>query len=173
MIGAIVTSSIPGAPAMSDTQTPITLGWREWISLPDLDIPALKAKVDTGARTSALTAFDLEPFEESGVSKIRFGVRPLLRRPELTRECTAEVVDRRTVTDSGGHRERRCVIETRVQVAGELWPVEVTLTDRQGMLFPMLLGRTALAGRAVVDPSESYLCGRSLARSYRKQERPA
>lgn len=158
---------------MSDTRTPIMLGWREWISLPDLGIPALKAKVDTGARTSALTAFDLEPFEENGVAKIRFGVRPLRRRPEITRECTADVVDRRTVTDSGGHRERRFVIETRVQVAADLWPVEVTLTDRQGMLFPMLLGRTALAGKALVDPSASYLCGRSLARSYPKRKRPA
>jgi len=156
---------------MSSESTGV-LGWREWIALPDLGIPAVKAKLDTGARTSALHAFFVEPFEEGGVSKVRFGIHPLRRRSEIELVCVADVIDRRIVSDSGGHRERRFVIETTIQVGDSSWPAEITLTDRESMLFRMLLGRSALTGRFAVDSARSYVSGRSLARSYpRKQVR--
>jgi hypothetical protein len=138
----------------------IRVGWREWVALPELGIAHVKAKVDTGARTSALHAFRVEPFEARGRRMIRFWVHPLQRRRDLEVSCVAEVKDRRMVSDSGGHRERRWVIETRLVLAGHAWPVEVTLTDRDSMNFRMLLGRTALSGRLAVDAGASFLTGR-------------
>lgn len=148
-----------------------TLGWREWVALPELGIPGVKAKLDTGARTSALHAYFVEPFEENGVAKVRFGIHPLRRRPEIEQICVADVKDRRMVSDSGGHREKRYVIETTIRMKDRSWRAEITLTDREGMLFRMLLGRTALAGRFSVDPARSYVAGRSLARSYPRRKK--
>lgn len=138
----------------------LTLGWREWVGLPDLGLARIKAKVDTGARTSALHAFALQPYEEDGVSRVRFQMHPLQRDSETVVECTADVVDRRVVSDSGGHREERYVITTPIHVGDAVWPAELTLTSRDDMLFRMLLGRTAIAGRGVVDPARSYVQGK-------------
>ena len=123
-------------------------------------IPAIKAKVDTGARTSALHAFYLEPHTVNGLDRIRFGVHPLQRRKDVVVHCEADILDQRAVTDSGGRREMRFAIEVDIALAGETWPIEMTLTDRDSMQFRMLLGRTALRGRAVVDPARSYRTGR-------------
>ena len=148
----------------------ITIGWREWMTLPDLEIPAIKAKIDTGARTSTLHAFDIREYEADGRKMIRFNIRPLQRRKKLILHCTADLLERRMVSDSGGHRELRYVIRTTVTLGGKSWPIEITLTDRDTLKFRMLLGRTALRGRYLVDPEKSYLTGHSLAKTYRSEE---
>ena len=139
--------------------TSLRLGWREWLALPDLNIPAIKAKIDTGARTSALHAYFVEPYTENGVSMVRFGVHPLQKRLDLEIICTAKVKDYRSVSDSGGHREMRYVIETIIQVGQQQRQIEMTLTNRDNMKFRMLLGRTAMAGMQIY-PEKSYLTGR-------------
>lgn len=136
------------------------IGWREWLSLPELNINAIKVKVDTGARSSALHAFSLETFQQENKQMVRFGIHPLQHSdcPEIY--CEAEIKDERVVTDSGGHQEKRYVIETPILLGEEQWPIEVTLTNRETMGFRMLLGRTALRERFVVDPDKSFRLGR-------------
>lgn len=138
---------------------PLILGWREWLSLPQLGLPRIKAKVDTGARTSALHALTIELFDKGSAPWVRFDVHPTQYRTDITVRCEAPVKTRRSVTNSGGRTEERFVIDTRVRIAGREWPIEVTLTSRNDLRFRMLLGRTALRGKALVDPSRSYLTG--------------
>ena len=138
----------------------LIVGWREWASLPDLGIKQIKAKIDTGARTSALHAFDLKTYTEDGVDKIWFAIHPLQKRLDVVKECTADIIDQRWVSDSGGHREERYVILTHVAMGSRKWPIEMTLTNRDNMKFRMLLGRTAMQGTLMVDPAASYLLGK-------------
>jgi len=139
----------------------LILGWREWVAIPDLGIDRLKAKVDTGARTSALHAFVIEPFQkEDGTEWIRFGVHPDQGSTEREIYAEAPILDRRKVRDSGGHQEERFVIESEILIGQERLFIELTLTARDDMRFRMLLGRTAMRGRFVVDPARSYVIGK-------------
>lgn len=137
-----------------------TLGWREWLALPDLGIARIKAKIDTGARSSALHAFYVQPFERDGEPWVRFGIHPQQGNTDNVVDCEAKVLDQRQVTDSGGHRETRYVVATTVVLGDDTFQAEVTLTDRENMRFRMLLGRTAMRGRHLVDPARSYLVGK-------------
>lgn len=137
----------------------ITLGWREWASLPGLGIESIKMKVDTGARTSALHTFKLESFDDNGIASVRFCIHPFQHDATIVNTCTAPLLDERNVTDSGGHRELRPVIATTLELGGIRKEIEITLTNRENMKFRMLLGRTAMSGDFVVDPQQSYLLG--------------
>lgn len=136
----------------------LSIGWREWCALPELGISQIKAKIDTGAKTSALHAFFVEPFEEDGKQMVRFGVHPLQKRVDIEIICSCPVKDFRQVSDSGGHKEMRYVIETPVRLGERVWPIEMTLTNRDSMQFRMLLGRRAMKGMQVL-PDKSYLFG--------------
>lgn len=136
-----------------------TAGWREWIGLPAIGVNAIKAKLDTGARTSALHAFHVETYWRDGELWARFFVHPFQRNDSKAVACQARVADIRTVSNPG-RRQRRLVIRTDVNLGGETWPIDLTLTDRDEMGFRMLLGRTAMHGALTVDPDHSYLLGK-------------
>lgn len=139
------------------TSSESTVGWREWLCLPELGIEQIKAKVDTGARTSAIHAFSVEAFEKNNELWVRFGVHPNQDDSETETWCEAKVKDERLVSDSGGHTEKRYVIETPLKLGDKIWPIEITLTNRDTMLFRMLLGRTAMTtGKLLVNPALSY-----------------
>jgi hypothetical protein len=137
----------------------ILLGWREWVCLPALSIARIKAKVDTGARTSSLHAFYVERFNRGGQEMVRFRIHPKQHNTRVAQDCVVPLLDERNITDSGGHREKRLVIFTTARLGTYEWPIELTLTNRDTMKFRMLLGRTAMKGRFIVDPSRSFLMG--------------
>lgn len=136
------------------------IGWREWARLPDLGVERIKAKIDTGARTSALHAFRITPFSKYGAAYVRFVLHPLQRKKTPEVPCVALVIDFRRVTDSGGRTEERYVIRTTLKIGKTQWPVEFTLTNRDQMGFRMLIGRQALRRRYMVDPSRSFIAGK-------------
>lgn len=134
-----------------------TIGWREWVALPDLGVREIKAKVDTGADNSSLHAFNLTRFEDGGRQMVRFEVHTRKRKRKPSVECVAEVVGERMVKNPGGRAERRPVIRTRLVVAGQEFEALVNLTTRDEMTFRMLLGRRTLRNEFLVDPGRSYL----------------
>ena len=136
------------------------IGWREWLELPGLGISAVKAKIDTGARSSALHVWDVEPFRRGGKSMIRFVVHPEQRNDDVRVEATAELRDERRVRSSDGRQQLRPVIVTPVRIRERTFDIELTLANRDEMGFRMLLGREALRGRFLVDPGRSFRAGR-------------
>ena len=137
----------------------ITVGWREWAGLPDLDVPEIKVKVDTGALTSALHAVHVRPFTVGDRHRVAFEIHPFQRSSHPTIRCTADLIGERQVTSSTGHQEYRPVIRTSILLGGVRWPIDLTLTNRDSMGFRMLLGRRAMRRRLLVNPSASFLCG--------------
>lgn len=135
----------------------LTIGWREWISLPHLGIMQIKAKIDTGARSSALHAFNIKIFGEKDKQRVRFKVHPVQRDTINTVIAEADLLEWREVRNSGGKAELRPVIITAVELMGKQWPIELTLTNRDAMGFRMLLGRQAIKGRFLIDCEKSYL----------------
>lgn len=155
---------------LEENETPLVIiGWREWVSLPGLGISRIKAKIDTGARSSCLHAFDIERFEQDGNSFVRFKVHPVQRHDEITVCCQAAIHDIRSVRSSSGEASDRIVIQTVVRWLGETWSVDLTLADRSEMGFRMLVGREAVRGRMLVDPSRSYFGGRPKKKRRRKR----
>lgn len=151
-----------------EEQKRLVLGWREWVGLPELGINTIKAKVDTGAKTSALHAFSVETYDDSGVEMVRFKIHPLRKRNDIIIVCDAPVFDRRKVKDSGGRQEERITIETPIHLGDRVFSAHVTLTSREDMLFRMLLGRRTInAANAMVDVTRSYALGRVRAKQYK------
>lgn len=136
------------------------IGWREWVTLPDLGVARVKAKIDTGARSSSLHAFDLRVVRRGDDDWVEFKVHPLQRSTRETVVASAPLVDERLVRNSGGREELRPVIETSIELLGQRWQVEVTLTKRDTMGFRMLLGRQAVRRRFVVDAGRSHYANR-------------
>lgn len=137
------------------------IGFREWISLPDLDMVAIKGKIDTGAKTSSLHAFDIKVVKRSGVRWVKFKVHPIQKNDDLVVSCAAPLLDKRFVTDSGGHKEMRCVIKTTIKMGSHEKEIELTLTNRATMKYRMLIGREALK-QFYIDPGQSYLLKKGL-----------
>jgi ribosomal protein S6--L-glutamate ligase len=136
----------------------LVLGWEEWIALPSLGLLAIKAKIDTGAKTSALHAEAIEAFGSASAPRARFIIRPAPRRPDIVVTCTAPIIDRRSITSSNGIPEDRFVISADIAIAGRLWPIEISLSDRGEMNYRMLLGRQALTGAGMlIDPGASFV----------------
>lgn len=147
------------------------LGWQEWCGLAELHIPYIKAKIDTGAKTSALHAFNIAEFMHQGQKWVEFDIHPLQANNKIAQKCKAEVVDEREVISSTGHREHRYVIKTTLTLGLLSYPIELTLSNRDPMKFRMLLGREALHSKFLVDPAHRLLLGRyskrEILRAYR------
>ena len=141
------------------------VGWREWVSLPAFDVERIKVKVDTGARTSALHASHITTRMQGDEEWVDFTIQPLQKNTDVEVARSARVKEYRHIRDSGGHEERRAVIETDVQLGDDTWPIELTLTDRENMRFRMLLGRNAICSRYYVDPTQSFVLSHGPANS--------
>jgi ribosomal protein S6--L-glutamate ligase len=142
------------------TTDKIIIGSEEWCVLPELGLPAVKARVDSGAKTSSLHAFNIQVFDKKGVPWVRFDVHPIQANRKIVKRCEARLIERREVRSSSGHLEQRPVIATRVQLGAQSWDIEITLTNRDPMGYRMLLGREAMVGRFIVDPERGFMLGR-------------
>lgn len=146
----------------------LIIGWKEWCTLPDLHMPLIKAKIDTGAKTSALHAFDITEFVRHGENYVRFSIHPIQNDESLCVTATAPIIDHRSIMSSNGHRENRYVIMTTLQLGDIRWPIELTLSNREPLRYRMLLGRAALQPRVIIDPSASYCLGRNTTKKVRR-----
>jgi len=137
----------------------IIIGKEEWCSLHNLNLPAIKARVDSGAKTSSLHAFNIYVFEEHGIKYVTFDIHPIQDNRKIIQNCRAQVIDKRDVKSSSGEKEKRIVISTPITFGQETWEIEVTLTNRDAMGYRMLLGREALKEKILIDPNQSFLLG--------------
>jgi len=158
-IQAVTPTEKPMIKKSQKNRSKLIIGWREWCALPELGLPGVAAKIDTGAKTSSLHAFKIKTFQRDGQLWARFNIHPIQRhrRPEI--HCEARVIDKRIVTSSNGRGEPRLVIGTKMVLGPYRFATEITLSNRDEMGFRMLIGRKALARRFVVDPSLSMTLG--------------
>ncbi len=140
-------------------QNKIILGSEEWCAFPELGLPAIKARVDSGAKTSALHAINIAPFKRDDDNWVKFDINPIQNNLKTVIHCEAKLIDKRIVKSSSGYREQRYVIQTNIKIGNDTWLIEMTLTNRDSMGFRMLLGREAMSGRILVDPEQKYLLG--------------
>jgi ribosomal protein S6--L-glutamate ligase len=156
-------------------QNKVILGSEEWCSFPELGIPTIKARVDSGAKTSAMHAINIAPFIKNDANWVKFDINPIQNNIKTIIHCEAPLVDKRIVKSSSGFREHRYVIQTSLKIGDVKWPIEMTLTNRDSMGFRMLLGREAMSGRVLVDPEQKYLLGQptpeSLKELYQNSEK--
>ena len=136
------------------------IGCEEWVRLPQLNVPAIKARIDSGAKTSTLHAYNIQTYEDNGKTFVRFDVHPVQHSRRVSIRCNAELVDRRIIKSSTGDREKRYVIRTPITLGNETWDIEVTLTNRDTMGYRMLIGREAMKGRFMVDPEQHFTLGK-------------
>ena len=136
------------------------IGNQEWCALPELGILAIKARVDSGAKTSSVHAFNITTFVKDNLEWVSFEVHPVQRNDKILMRCECPVVDRRDVKSSSGESETRYVINTPISLDGQVWDIEMTLTDRDAMGYRMLLGREAMHGRLIIDPSKISILGK-------------
>ncbi len=165
----------PGPPdtpedVMQDKE--LVFGWEEWVELPGLGLPAVRAKVDTGAKSSSIHAFMIEPYGRADKRRVRFGVHPVPERPDIVVYCSAELVDQREITSSNGEVELRYIVRTPLRIGGQEWPVEISLTNRESMQYRMLVGRSALRDNIIVDPNLSCVQGALSPELYDKLPKP-
>ena len=154
------TTRVDGAgDGLPDRMRRDVVGWREWVRLPELGVFVIKAKIDTGARSSSLHAFNVETFRRRGALWVRFQIHPRQRSIDTSIRTEARVLEHRAVRSSSGHLTQRPVIVTHIELLGQCWPIELTLANRDEMGFRMLLGREALRQRLLVDPGRSYVAG--------------
>lgn len=134
------------------------IGWREWVTFPDLGISRVKAKIDTGARSSALHAYEIETYKtRTGKTRVKFMVHPIQKNNKIIVHCHADLIGQRIIKSSSGQKELRTTVLTTLQMGAAIWPIELTLTNRDTMGFRLLIGRTAIKKRFLVDPQKSYL----------------
>lgn len=137
------------------------IGWKEWFGLNCISLPAIKGKIDTGAKTSSLHAFNIESFYIEDVEYVKFEIHPLQKNKKLSRTCVARVIDRRMVSDSSGKKEKRFVIKSDLEIGENKVRIEITLANRDTMAFRMLLGREAIKqAKMLVDTSKSFIQGK-------------
>ncbi|QGJ69307.1 ATP-dependent zinc protease [Planctomycetales bacterium 10988] len=158
---------------MQATNLPL-IGWRETLSLPDLGIPQIKVKIDTGAATSSIHAYDVQIFERAGKEIVRFEIHPIQHSKAEAKQVEIELLEHRLVRSSTGHATDRPVICTMAEIGGFRWPIELTLASRDSMGFRMLLGRQALRDHFWVDSAGSFLLSHppKIRRKKKKKKRP-
>jgi hypothetical protein len=157
------------SPSEKSSRSLPVIGWREWVSLEQFGIPTIKAKVDSGARSSSLHVFELDEFEREGQKWARFKVHPIQKNSEVEVEVEAPILEHRSVRSSSGKAQVRPVVQTTISMMGQSWPIEITLASRDKMKFRMLLGRQAFRGRFLLDAGVSFCGGRPQRKSRKKK----
>jgi len=133
----------------------ILIGRNEWCQLPDLGIPLIKAKIDTGAKTSAIHAFNIKEITNNNKAWVCFDVYPVQGNNEIIVNCRSLIIDKRLITSSNGHKEQRYVIATTLTLDNFSWNIELTLSNRDLLRYRMLIGREALDNRTLINPNIS------------------